>query len=683
MFERLRWRWLLLAAFAVVPLVIVATTGALSGSRHAEASPDRGGQDADSGRIREPRNYTPPRVRLSAPGGVTEFAGMGSCEAGFCYTPGEPVVAVGPSDVVETVNDAAVVYSKTGTKLAEFDFGNFWGVANDNCGDPRALYIASVNRFAISCTDVSNGSPVRFAISKTSDPTAGWYQYSAPNTSFLDQDKIEATADKFVVSGNTGTNEVIYVYNLSDVVGGVSSPPVVTVLAKKSSTYMDVVQQTATSNAYLVAMFPGNNAIDLATITGTPASQNVVLKERVISAKDYPAPSDPQVPGGGLDLDGRIYDAIYEQETSDNHPVIAFSSARECGTRVCSTSVRIDLSTATPVVKYDRLVGEPGWDYSYGAVGLDGAGDPFEAYSRSSSATDAGSAVTGPGFDVTLQPATSGTSTCGSGDMPPCTERWGDYLGTAIDPSDPTSVWVTGLVQESSGSFGWGTVIAKVSASTFSLPTVVASPATKITSTGATLKGTVNPNGVPTTYHIDYGLTSGYDTATTEMSAGSGTTAVPVSAVLTGLQPNMTYHYRIVATTATGSAITADKTFHTTTPKVTAVTFTGSSSNPTVTITGTGFGPIPPTNPPTPLTCFPNDTSYDYGSTGLSFTETTQQWTAGQTGDCIGLIVNSYTTTKIVYQFGAGYSHYGPVTNGDAYKLEIWGATHTGTVSYS
>jgi hypothetical protein len=38
---------------------------------------------------------------------------------------------------------------------------------------------------------------MRFAISKTSDPTGGWYRYAAPNSGFLDQDKIEATADKF------------------------------------------------------------------------------------------------------------------------------------------------------------------------------------------------------------------------------------------------------------------------------------------------------------------------------------------------------------------------------------------------------------------------------------------------------------------------------------------------------
>ena len=89
-----------------------------------------------------------------------------------------------------------------------------------------------------------------------------------------------------------------------------------------------------------------------------------------------------------------------------------------------------------------------------------------------------------------------------------------------------------------------------------------------------------------TTYHLDYGLTTGYDSATAETSAGSGSTPVTVSAKLTGLLPNTLYHYRVVATTAAGSAVSADRTFRTAGPKITAVTFTGTPSSPTVTITG-------------------------------------------------------------------------------------------------
>ena len=669
-------------ALALVLIAVASPFGARAsgapGARLARTVP---------GRIPRPPGYVAPVPRLSPPAGVLEFHGLGPCGVLFCWAPGEPVVAVGPSDVVQTVNTTAAVYSKTGTQLASFDFSTFWGASTTQCVDPRALYLATVNRFAISCTDntpSASTNPMRFAISKTADPTAGWYRYAAPNTSFLDQDKIEATADKFIIAGN-GANESLYVYNLSQVIAGVAKPTVVALTATKSRLYQAVVQQTSTTTGYFVISDPGGSLF-LASITGTPAAGNVALKETAVASKDFPAPLEPQVPGGSIgggNLDGRVYDAVYETETSDGKPVIAYSSARECGVRTCITSAKLNLSGMAPVLAANTLIGEPGWDYSYGAVGLAASGAAFEVYSRSRPSATPGMAVTGPGFDVTLQPPAGGTTACSSGGSPPCDEHWGDYLGTAIDPSNPSSVWVTGLYQANSGQYGWGTVIAKVSATTFSLPKVTTGSASSITATTATVAGTVNPKGASTTYHIDYGLTTGYDAATADQSAGSGTSPVSVSVPLSGLDPGTPYHYRLVATTSVGSAIGPDRTFKTSAPMVTSVQFTGTASNPTVTITGSNFGTIPPAAPSSPLSCVPGDTSYDYGTSGLWFNDPTQGWRAGQIGDCIGLIVNSYTNTQIVYQFGADYSRYGPVTNGDAYTLTIWGVSHSGTVAYS
>jgi hypothetical protein len=665
---------LALVLIAVIPPLDAGASDALpTGARLTPTVPTR---------IPRPPEYVAPAQRLSPPAPISEFPGTGPCDVVFCWAPGDPSIAVGPSDVVQTVNTVAAVYSKAGTQLAKFDFSTFWGGSTPECVDPRTLYIAPVNRFAISCSD--KAGPVRFAISKTGDPTGAWYLYAAPNTGFLDQDKIEATSDKLIIAGN-GATEKMYVYNLSDVVAGVAKPSVVTLTAKKSNVYQAAVEQTSATSAYFVSSYPGGHLF-LATITGTPAGNNVVLTETAIASKDFPAPAEPQVPGGSIgggDLDGRIYDAVYENETSDGKPIIAYSSARECGVRTCITSAKIDLSGTKPVLTANTLIGEPGWDYSYGAVGLNASGSAFEVYSRSSSSTDPGIAVVGPGFDVTLQPSASGATTC-SGGAPPCDERWGDYLGTAIDPSDPSSVWVTGPYQASDGSYGWGTVIAKISATTFSLPTATTGAASSVTATAATLAGTVNPNGAATSYHVDYGLTTGYDAATAEQSAGSGTAPVSVSVPVSGLDPATKYHYRIVATTAVGSAIGSDETFKTKPPKFSAVQFTGTPTNPTVTITGSNFGTIPPANPGTPLSCVPGDTSFDYGTSGLWFKDVTAGWTAGQIGDCIGLNVTSYTNMKIVYQFGAGYGHYGPlVTNGDAFKLTVWGISHTGTVAYS
>ncbi len=121
--------------------------------------------------------------------------------------------------------------------------------------------------------------------------------------------------------------------------------------------------------------------------------------------------------------------------------------------------------------------------------------------------------------------------------------------------------------------------------------------------------------------------------------------------------------------TPQGNAVTPDGIFKTKPPKISRVRFTGTSSNPTVTITGSRFGTTPPADPSSPLTCVPGDTSFDYGSSSLWLNDATAGWTAGQIGDCIGLILIEYTNTRI--------------SGGDAYTLAVHGVSHSGTVSYS
>ena len=78
----------------------------------------------------------------------------------------------------------------------------------------------------------------------------------------------------------------------------------------------------------------------------------------------------------------------------------------------------------------------------------------------------------------------------------------------------------------------------------------------------ATLHAAVNPEGLDTTYQFEYGTTTDYSQSTPESpSIGSGTSAVAVSALASGLQPNMVYHYRVAATNSAGTSYGPDQTF--------------------------------------------------------------------------------------------------------------------------
>jgi subtilisin family serine protease len=108
--------------------------------------------------------------------------------------------------------------------------------------------------------------------------------------------------------------------------------------------------------------------------------------------------------------------------------------------------------------------------------------------------------------------------------------------------------------------FGSDTGIT-LSFTTLGAPTVTSSLATGVTATSATIPGTVNGFGFPTTYHVEYGTTSAFGMQTPETAAGSG--SANVSVPLGGLAPATTYYYRIVATNDYGSTASLTRSFKT------------------------------------------------------------------------------------------------------------------------
>jgi hypothetical protein len=94
-------------------------------------------------------------------------------------------------------------------------------------------------------------------------------------------------------------------------------------------------------------------------------------------------------------------------------------------------------------------------------------------------------------------------------------------------------------------------------------PTVTTEAATGITSTGATLNASVNPNGAATTYKFEYGTKEGeLNKTTTSGSAGEGKVAVKEKAEVT-LEPGTKYYFRISATNVGGTSTGATLNFTT------------------------------------------------------------------------------------------------------------------------
>src|SRR5439155_1384117 len=93
-------------------------------------------------------------------------------------------------------------------------------------------------------------------------------------------------------------------------------------------------------------------------------------------------------------------------------------------------------------------------------------------------------------------------------------------------------------------------------------PAVTTNPATNVASVSATLNGSVNPRGSTTTVYFQWGTTTSYG-HTTPMQTQTGNTYRNVTANISGLTRNTTYHFRIVATNSAGNRRGSDRTFGT------------------------------------------------------------------------------------------------------------------------
>jgi hypothetical protein len=101
--------------------------------------------------------------------------------------------------------------------------------------------------------------------------------------------------------------------------------------------------------------------------------------------------------------------------------------------------------------------------------------------------------------------------------------------------------------------------LALFPAAALAAPEVETLAADAVGETTATLNGTVDPNGEEVTFAFEYGTTTEYGLTTEPQTLAAGEDPVPVSAVLNGLSPETTYHYRLVS----GDVQGVDATFTT------------------------------------------------------------------------------------------------------------------------
>lgn len=116
---------------------------------------------------------------------------------------------------------------------------------------------------------------------------------------------------------------------------------------------------------------------------------------------------------------------------------------------------------------------------------------------------------------------------------------------------------------------------------------------------------------------------------------------------------------------------------------ITGVHFSGSQAAPTVTVTGTGFGAEPIGSP---AGC--EKSGEDFGKSfyfkdkKAKGSHGRSSFAAGEGTACVGLFVNSWSETSVVFHFGSAYGGQYQAAEGDSFQIHVLKAKALGTIVY-
>jgi hypothetical protein len=416
------------------------------------------------------------------------FDGLSVYQGG--YIPSDSNIAVGKNHLVETVNEAYAVYSKTGSIiLGANSLRSLWTGLGGNCssngaGDPIVQYDQVADRWIITqMGSLSNPYSECIAVSTSPDPTGTYYMYSYSFGSNLnDYPKFSVwstpTNSAYLASYNlfaNGSNFVsaeICAYDRAAMLSGAPNPVGLcyTGLSGHSFQPSDIDGATPPPDgtpAYFVNLnLLSSNSLNVYKLTPNFATQTATLNSQSISVASFSQAPDAVQPGTTKLLDAlsdrlmyRLAVRMFGSKASMvvNHSVTNANSA----SGVRWYELRADLSTSTDVSLYQQGTFSPDSSYRWmGSAAMDQAGDIAIGYSVSSSTVYPSIRYTGRTPADALGTMQSEASLrVGSGSQTGYT-RWGDYSSLRIDPIDDCTFWYVNEFLPTTSSYGWYTNIS-------------------------------------------------------------------------------------------------------------------------------------------------------------------------------------------------------------------------------
>jgi hypothetical protein len=422
---------------------------------------------------------------------LKSFNGMGETNS----IPPDPYIAVGPTHVMATVNSRFAIWDKEGNLVKQIDAGLWYrGLFNlASPFDPKVLYDHFAKRWIMVWLDQDNATQLgTFYVSVSDDsiPTGTWYNWVLPsnkngNTAVdnwgdyqgvgYDKNAIYITSNQFRFSPsnyqyvkirivpkaqlyNNTAGQVTWTdfWNIGYPAGGPGGNvfnirPSITY--DESDTYYLMHAPNYSAGSDFMALYKITNPLTNPVLTGTIVPVSFT----------YPAPNGNQL-GGSTILVETGGSNIRNEPKVRNGFIWGVHNIRNPNSPANSSVryVKINLTTSSAVE--DAAMGAANYWYSYPALEVDERLNTAITYSRSATTEYIGAYYTyradtdPPGLrgSLTLQTGKGNyVKDYGSG-----RNRWGDYNGIWLDPSDNLSMWM--FTEYVAAPNIWGTWVGKV-----------------------------------------------------------------------------------------------------------------------------------------------------------------------------------------------------------------------------
>ncbi len=276
---------------------------------------------------------------------------------------------------------------------------------------------------------------------------------------------------------------------------------------------------------------------------------------------------------GTVNPNGASTTAFFEWGTSSTLSTFSVTSSQFAGSGTNAVSVTANLTgLSANTTYYDRVVGQNSAGTQRGSIASFTTGGlaPTVTTSAATSVMSTSATLNGnvnPNGTSTSAYFEWGTSSTLSTYSTTSAQSVGSGTSAASVSADlsglsANTTYYYRVVGQNSAGTQRGTIVSFSTLAAGIAPTVTTGSPSNISTTSATLTGTVNPNGSSTSVVFQYGTSTSYgNQATATQSPVTGSSAVSVSALLTGLSSGTTYHYRVVATNSAGTSNGSDQTF--------------------------------------------------------------------------------------------------------------------------